>query len=211
MIIRLISFFLLISVANTLVALETFDEGKIGTVPDNWKLGITGKGNSDWKLEKDNSAPSSPLVLKQSAEGDFPWCINIDSNVSNGFVAVKFKVISGKEDQAAGLIWRWKDANNYYVARANALENNVSIYHVKDGQRKTIKYEDVPDDLPVKLNVWQNLRVDFKNNHFTVSFEGKKIIDIKDDNIKGKGAVGLWTKADSVTFFDDFIYSETGK
>jgi hypothetical protein len=206
--IRLISFLLLMTAASTLAAMETFDKGNPGTIPKNWEAGITGKGVPDWKLEKDNTAPSSPLVLKQSGEGDFPWCVKKDSSLSDGFVAVKFKAISGSEDQAAGLVWRWKNANNYYIARANALENNVSIYYIKNGKRKTIKYSKVPDDLPVKRNVWQNFRVDFQGDHFIVSFEGKAIIDIKDDHIKGKGAVGLWTKADSVTSFDDFTYGK---
>ena len=205
---RLISFLLLLIAANALAAMETFDKGKLGTVPNNWKAGITGKGVPDWKLEKDNTAPSFPWVLKQSGKGAFPWCIKKDSSLTNGFVAVKFKAISGSEDQAAGLIWRWKDANNYYVARANALENNVSIYYMKNGQRNTIKYSKVLGHLPVKPNVWHNFRVAFQGNHFIVSFEGETIIDIKDDHIKGKGAVGLWTKADSVTSFDDFTYGE---
>jgi len=204
--IRLICVLLLIAVASTVTAKETFDEGKLGTTPNNWKTGITGEGVSNWTLEKDTAAPSSPLVLKQSGKGDFPWCVKKDSNLTDGFVTVRFKAILGNEDQAAGLIWRWKDANNYYVARANALENNVSIYYIKDGQRHTIKYSKVPDNLSVKQNIWQTLRVDFQDDHFIVSFEGKTIIDVKDDHIKGSGVVGLWTKADSVTSFDDFTY-----
>ncbi|NOQ13594.1 MAG: hypothetical protein GQ583_03810 [Methyloprofundus sp.] len=193
---------------NTFTALETFDKGKLGALPNNWEMGITGMGASDWKLEKDHTAPSSPLVLKQSANGDFPWCVKKDSRLSDGFVAVKFKAISGSIDQAAGLVWRWKDAHNYYVARANALEDNVSIYYMQDGERITIRYVDLPKDLPVKQNVWQSLRVDFQGEHFIVSFEGETIIDIKDSHIKGEGAVGLWTKEDSVTSFDDFSYGK---
>ncbi len=203
---RIISVLLLMTVTNALAAMETFDRGIPGTVPNKWQAGITGKGVPDWRLEKDNSAPSFPLVLMQSGRGDFPWCVNKDSSLSDGFVAVKFKAVSGSKDQAAGLIWRWKDGNNYYVARTNALENNVSIYYIKNGKRKTIKYAKVPDNLPVKRNVWQDFRVDFQGDHFIVSFEGKTIIDIKDNHIKGNGAVGLWTKADSITAFDDFTY-----
>ena len=208
MIIRLIGISLLTTVANAFAAMETFDTGETAAVPDNWKVGITGKGAPDWALEQDSTAPSSPMVLKQTGKGDFPWCVKKDVSLTDGFAAVKFKAISGSEDQAAGIIWRWKDASNYYVARANALENNVSIYYIKDGRRKTIKYSAVPDNLPVKRNVWQDFRVDFKGDRFIVSFEGKAIIDIKDDHIKGEGAVGLWTKADSVTSFDDFTYGK---
>lgn len=193
---------------NTLIAMETenFDTGKSGSVPDNWMAGITGEGNFDWQLEEDGTAPSSPLVLKQSGEGEYPWCVKKEGSFSDGFVAVKFKAISGSIDQAAGLIWRWKDAHNYYVARANALENNVAIYYVKDGWRNAIRYVDLSGKLSVKQNVWQNLRVDFQGEHFIVSFEGETIIDIKDKHIRGEGVVGLWTKEDSVTSFDDFTY-----
>lgn len=197
-----------VSPVSKIQHITNFDQGQPGSLPDNWTMGITGIGISDWKLEKDNTAPSPSLVLKQSGEGDFPWSINNASNLSDGFVAVKFKAISGNIDQAAGLIWRWKDAHNYYVARANALEDNVSIYYMKNGQRYTLRYQDVPNDLPVERDVWQTLRVDFQGNHFRVSYAGKKIIDIFDDHIRGSGAVGLWTKEDSVTAFDDFSYGE---
>jgi hypothetical protein len=205
---QLISVLLLVIVTNTAVAMETFDKETLRTVPKQWLAGITGEGSPVWMLEKDSTAPSSPLVLKQSGKGDFPWCVKKDTHLADGFVNVKFKAISGKVDQAAGLIWRWKDANNYYVARANALENNVSVYYVKNGQRNTIKYADVPRNLPVKRDVWQSFRVDFKGDHFRVSFEGKTILDIKDEHIKGEGAVGVWTKADSITSFDDFSYGK---
>lgn len=191
--------------------LTHFDTGKLGSVPDHWLMGITGEGVSDWKLAEDGTAPSSPLVLKQSGNGDFPWCVIEDSNLTDGFVSVKFKPISGRIDQAAGLVWRWKDAFNYYIARANALEDNISIYYMQDGQRNTIRYVDLPNDLPVNQDEWQTLRVDFQGDHFIVSFEGKTIIDIKDNHIRGEGAIGLWTKEDSVTSFDDFTYGYSVK
>ncbi len=190
------------------MALDRFDQGTPGTVPDNWEAGITGEGGSDWSLEKDSTAPSSPWVVKQSAAGDYPFLVKQGSRLTDGFVAVKFKPISGSIDQAAGLVWRWKDPYNYYVARANALEDNISIYYMQDGQRTAIKYVDLPSDLPVEQNIWQTLRVDFQGNHFIVSFAGKTIIDSKDNHIKGEGAVGLWTKEDSVTSFDDFVYGK---
>lgn len=185
-----------------------FDMGETGTLPEHWREGITGEGQSNWKLEIDNTAPSSPLVLNQSADGDFPWCIYKESSLSDGFVSVQFKAISGSIDQAAGIIWRWKDANNYYVARANALEDNISIYYMKNGVRYAIRYVDLPKDLPVNQNMWHTLRVDFQGDHFVVSFAGKIIVDVIDSHIKGTGAVGLWTKEDSETSFDDFTYSD---
>ena len=125
-----------------------------------------------------------------------------EAALENGFVEVRFKPISGSEDQAGGLVWRWKDGDNYYVARANALENNVSLYHTTNGRRNTIKYVDAP----VAKNAWHTLRVEFSGRRINVALDGKSYIELEDSHIAGAGAVGLWTKADSVTAFDDFSY-----
>jgi hypothetical protein len=114
----------------------------------------------------------------------------------------RFKALSGKRDQAGGIVWRWKDGNNYYVARANALENNVSLYYTEKGKRNTIKYVNAP----VALNAWHVLRVEFRGTRIRVILNGKPYIELDDKHIAGEGAVGLWTKADSVTAFDDFAY-----
>jgi hypothetical protein len=126
--------------------------------------------------------------------------------VADGYVEVKLKALSGRSDQAGGVVWRWKDGNNYYVARANALENNVSLYYTTNGRRNTIKYVDAP----VPKNTWHTLRVDFAGKSIKVSLNGKKYIDVQDSRISGAGAVGMWTKADSVTAFDDFAYGAAG-
>jgi hypothetical protein len=127
-----------------------------------------------------------------------------DVSLADGFVEVKFKPISGGEDQAGGVVWRWKDGDNYYVARANALENNVSLYHTTRGRRNTIKYVDAP----VAANTWHVLRVEFAGTMIRVVLDGKTYIESKDGHIAGAGAVGVWTKADSVTSFDDFKYGK---
>ena len=108
---------------------------------------------------------------------------------------MKFKALSGREDQAGGVVWRWKDGDNYYVARANALENNVSLYYTTGGRPITIKYVDAP----VPGNVCHTLRVEFAGKRIKVALDGKTYIDLEDTHITGGGAVGLWTKADSVT------------
>ncbi len=179
-----------------------FDSDQPGRLPKGWVAGVTGKGSPKWAVEKDTSAPSRPNVLKQSGTGIFPWCVKKDVSISDGFVEVKFKPISGKEDQAGGLVWRWKDGNNYYIARANALENNVSIYYTEKGKRITIKYVDAP----VPSNKWHTLRVEFSGKKIKVFLDGKTYIDLEDGHISGAGAVGVWTKADSETSFDDFSY-----
>lgn len=187
----------------------TFDKEKPSIAPNGWATGVTGKGDFKWTIEKDESAPSRPNVLRQAATGDYPWVVKEGTSLTDGFVEVKFKPISGEEDQAAGVVWRFKDASNYYVTRANALENNVSIYYVQDGKRKTIKYVDARDfGGNVKVGAWHTLRVEFKGQKATVLLDGKKAIEIEDDHISGAGRVGLWTKADSVTAFDDFSYGK---
>ena len=184
--------------------LISFDDAAAGKLPDGWHQGVTGKGSPRWTVRADPSAPSKPNVLEQSGSGTFPWCVLPRTKLENGFVEVRFKSIAGSQDQAGGVVWRWKDGDNYYVARANALENNVSLYYTEKGRRITIKYVDAP----VQKNTWHTLRVEFDVKKIRVSLNGKTYIDVDDEHIKGGGAVGLWTKADSVTAFDDFRYGD---
>jgi hypothetical protein len=179
-----------------------FDADAVGTVPAGWTAGVTGQGAHRWSVETDASAPSKPNVLKQSGRGDFPWCVRRGSSIADGHVEVRFKPVAGAEDQAAGVVWRWKDGGHYYVARANALENNVSLYYTQGGRRITIKYVDAP----VASKQWHALRVEFSGTRIRVVLDGKTYIEADDDHIAGAGAVGVWTKSDSVTLFDDFAY-----
>ena len=188
--------------ASSLGGTVHFDDVKVGELPSGWQAGVTGNGTPKWAVIQDSTAPSKPNVLLQSGQGTYPWCVNTKASLKDGFVEVKFKPISGKEDQAGGLVWRWQDGNNYYVARANALEDNVTIYHTIKGKRTEKKRA----DMKVASNQWHTLRVDFAGNHFTVTFDGKKALEWEDDTFKEAGAVGVWTKADSVTLFDDFRY-----
>src|SRR5512132_933649 len=123
--------------ATALAAAErvNFDNMKTGAPPIGWTATQTGSGTAKWAVEKDDSAPSKPNVLKQSGQATFPICFKNDTNIKDGSVEVKFKPVAGKEDQAGGVIWRLQDANNYYIARANALENNVTVYHTIKGKR----------------------------------------------------------------------------
>jgi hypothetical protein len=180
----------------------TFDDLKPGAPPPGWTTTKTGQGEAKWEVVADDSAPSKPNVLKQSGEATYPVCIKDDTSLKDGFVGVKFKPISGKEDQAGGVLWRCKDADNYYIARANALEDNVCIYHTIKGKRTEKKRADVK----VASNQWHTLRVDFEGSKFSVTLDGKKALEWTDDTFKDAGKVGVWTKADSVTLFDDFSY-----
>jgi len=179
-----------------------FDQDQIGATPAGWSCGVTGRGSPKWTVEADSSAPSKPNVLKQTGTGTFPWCAKKGVAMADGFVEVKFKPMQGSEDRAGGVMWRWKDGDNYYVARANALENNVSLYHTTRGSRQTIKYVDAP----VQPGQWHTLNVEFSGSHIKVFLDGKQYIDVDDAHIVGAGAVGVWTKADSVTAFDDFSW-----
>jgi hypothetical protein len=179
-----------------------FDDLKTGAPPPGWTATKTGKGDGKWAVVAADSAPSKPNVLKQSGEATYPVCFKDDTSLKNGFVEVKFKPVSGTKDQAGGVIWRCQDANNYYIARANALEDNVTIYRTIKGKRASFKNIDTK----VASGLWHTLRVEFEGNRFAVIFDGKKVIEATDDSFPEAGKVGVWTKADSVTLFDDFSY-----
>ena len=179
-----------------------FDDATPGAAPPGWTATKTGKGEAKWTIEKDDTAPSKPNVLKQSGEATYPICLKNGTSLKNGFVEVKFKPISGKEDQAGGVIWRAQDSDNYYIARANALEDNVTIYHTVKGKRT----EKRRTSMKVASGEWHSLRVDVNDNHFTVMFDGMKAIEWDDGTFTNAGMIGVWTKADSVTLFDDFSY-----
>jgi hypothetical protein len=181
-----------------------FDATPPAALPEGWIAGVTGRGSPHWSVAPDATAPSKPHVLKQSGSGTFPWCVMHSTSMENGFVEVKFKPMAGKEDQAGGVVWRWKNGDNYYVARANALEDNVSLYYTEGGSRKTIEYADAP----VAREAWHTLRVEFSGRHIKVILDGVARIELDDAHIAGAGAVGVWTKADSVTLFDDFSYAQ---
>jgi len=114
-------------------------------------------------------------------------------------VAVRCKAVSGRVDRACGIVWRYQNENNYYLTRANALEDNVCWYYVQNGRRVEVKRVHVP----VASGVWHSLRADMRGDHVEVYFNGKKLIDVHDSRFIAPGKVGVWTKADSYTLFDD--------
>jgi hypothetical protein len=192
------------------LAMQTVNFDRSTALPDGWTSGVTGRGVAKWEVIAEGSAPSPPNVLRQSGEATFCWAVDTKQKLQDGFAEVKIKPISGKEDQAGGLVWRFKDANNYYVARANALEGNVVLYKTVEGKRSSLQVKGrmfgYGVDTRVPKGKWSTLRVEFAGNLFTVLLDGKKLFEVEDDTIKDGGAVGLWTKADSVTLFDDLTY-----
>ncbi len=181
-----------------------FDGDAVGQPPAGWTCGATGRGSPRWTVEMDPGSTSQSKVLKQGGSGTFPWCVKNDTALTDGMVEVRFKPISGKEDQAGGVVWRWKNGDNYYVARANALENNVALYYTIDGSRHTIASKDAP----VATNTWHTLRVSYKGEVMEVALDGKTYITEKDRHITGGGKTGVWTKADSVTIFEGFDFHQ---
>ena len=191
-----------VSVGAALAETVNFDDLKPGDPPPGWTASQTGQGKAQWAVVADDTSPSKPNVLKQSGVAPHAVCIKDNTNLKDGFVEVKFKPISGESDRAGGLLWRVKDTSNYYVTRANAQGNDLTIYHTVAGRRVAFKN--------VKVNVatgeWHTLRVDFEGNKFTVTFDGKKTIEATDDTFPDAGKVGVYTRSDSVTLFDDFSY-----
>jgi hypothetical protein len=187
---------------------EGFDNAKPGQLPPHWTGTLTGTGAALWRVVPDDSAPSKPNVLKQSGVATYPICLKVDAQLKDGYVEVKFKPLSGKEDQAGGVIWRVKDKDNYYVCRANALEDNVVLYKTVVGKRSALDIVGRKGGYGVKEKVaaaqWHTLRVEFQGTHFKVIFDGKPLFEVEDGTFTEAGKVGVWTKADSVTIFDDF-------
>jgi len=187
-----------------------FEDQEAGAAPAGWTVAMTGTGSPRWTVEDEATAPSASKVLKQSGTAAFPLCVKDDTSLVDGFTEVHFKPLTGKEDQAAGIVWRYRDPKNYYIVRANALEDNVVLYKVENGKRSSLnivgREKGYGVDVEVPNGQWQVLRVEFSGDLFTVSLEGKELFQVKDQTFTEAGKVGLWTKADSVTLFDDFSY-----
>jgi hypothetical protein len=190
-----------------------FNAADVGQAPMGWTVALTGEGKPRWTVETDASAPSPPAVLKQSGVvpgPSFPLCLKEAPVLKDGFVEVKFKSVSGEGDQAAGVVWRCADKDNYYICRANALEDNVVLYKVQQGKRKSLEIVGRQGGYGLEAKVapqtWHTLRVEFAGSRAKVFFNGKHLFDVEDETFKDAGKVGLWTKADSVTLFDDFVF-----
>jgi hypothetical protein len=190
-----------------------FEADAVGATPKGWTATRTGRGDPKWTIEQDQTAPSKLKILKQSGRATYPLLLKDDTDIKDGFIEVKFKAVAGSEDRAAGLVWRAGDANNYYVVRANALEDNVVLYKTVNGARSALdivgRKGGYGVDVPVPANQWLDLRVDFSGSRFRVLYHGKQLFEVEDSTFSGAGKVGLWTKADSVTLFDEIIYGET--
>jgi hypothetical protein len=180
-----------------------FEKDEIGKAPKGFSFALTGQGKPGvWIVRQDDRAHGNVLVQTDADTTDYRFPVAVYDNFSAKDVelSVQFKALSGKGDQGAGIVWRYRDHNNYYITRCNALEDNCTIYHVINGRRVAFLNQNVK----VASNVWHTLAVEAAGDHVVVTYDGKKVLDAKDSTFKDAGKVGLWTKADSVMAFDDF-------
>jgi hypothetical protein len=191
-----------------------FDSTAPGKTPAGWTIAATQPGaQPKWEVLKDPKAPSPPYVLAQvSTEKDksrCPLAILNKADIKDGDLSVKLKPVAGREDRSGGLVWRYRDPNNYYLVRANALDNNIALFRVQNGRCVPLALKDKSANIysvehPVPANQWSILKVQFRGPLFSVYFNHRRLFQVQDSTFGQPGKVGLWTKADSVTYFDDF-------
>jgi hypothetical protein len=186
--------------AEEAVRALSFNKGDLGKTPRGWKAAV-----GEWKVEEDKLAPSkSGLVLVQKASSPrsaFNLCVADSPAPADVEVSVAFKPLEGKVDQGGGIVWRYQDAKNYYLARMNPLEDNFRLYKVVDGVRKQLATK---EEVTAKVGAWHTIKIRIEGDQIECSFDGKKYLEAKDHTFKKKGQVGLWSKADARTAFDSF-------
>ena len=203
---RTFSWLLVFGLTAAPVRVITFDNAQLGRIPPDWTVAMTNHGRPPrWEIVKDMSAATQPYVFAQTSSDPLrdrcPLAVFNDITFRDGEVSVRLKPVSGREVQAGGLVWRYRDENNYYLARANALEKNVQVFKVENGVRKPIM-AGVHHEIP--SNAWSILKVSARGNRFQVYMDHRRILQGWDNTFMSGGKVGLWTVADSVTYFDDF-------
>ena len=184
-----------------------FDGDAAGKVPDGWRITETKptKALATWRVIQDESAPSSKNVFalthSENYNGNYNLAIAEKTSFKDIDLTVKVKGVRGEIDQGGGPIWRCRDENNYYICRFNPLEGNYRVYFVKDGRRKQLE----STKIETAAGKWYTVRVTMIGDRITCYLDGKKLLEVQDDTFAGAGMVGLWTKADAVTRFDDLV------
>ena len=191
-------------VATAAPVKRDFESDVIGAPPAGFELARTGGGAlGKWVVRVEKGADKNHVLVQESADTTdyrFPVAVLKEGSYKDVTLSVRARPLSGKVDQGFGLVWRYKDVNNYYITRCNADEDNCTIYHTVDGRRRAFLNQGVK----VATNTWHTLKLEAAGDHFTVWYDGNKVLDAKDETFKEPGKVGLWTKADSVIEFDDF-------
>jgi hypothetical protein len=189
-----------------------FEKGEIGETPAGFTAALTGGGGPvNWRVEEVDDAPSGKKVVAQLSDdrtnSRYPQLVRDDFEARDVDVAVRFKTISGEVDASGGLAFRYKDKDNFYVVRANSLEGNVVAYKTENGKRSNIGVKGKGDAYGVTADVphqkWNTLRVIVKGNVIEIILNDKKLFEVENDTFTEAGKIGLWTKADAVTQFDD--------
>ncbi len=187
----------------------TFTKDDASKLPSGWTSAKTGTGEgSVWKVMADDTAPSKMgYALAQTAAGPSPLynlCVVNDSSFKDGEVSVMVKAVKGKIDQGGGLLWRYHDANNYYVCRYNPLEANFRLYTVKAGKRVQLATK---EEIEVEPGTWFAVSIKQTGKSIECSLNGKKLLEVADETFPYAGKVGVWTKADAVSHFDQFRFT----
>jgi len=191
------------ALAETGAIMIAIGQMKLGSTPTGFTFARTGKGGeAEWTVTEDQTASMGRAIEQTSTDRTdyrFPLAIHESLSAVNLDVEIRFKAVAGKIDQAGGIAVRLQDADNYYVVRANALEDNVRFYRVVQGRREQLEGA----DLKVTPNQWHTLGLRAEGERFTVSYDGKMLFGVIDKTFAEAGGVALWTKADSVTRFDE--------
>ncbi len=180
-----------------------FDTETIGKAPGGFDAAV-----GEWRIVDDPSAPSGRRALAQLAKNSRPTfnvILAADTSYGDVDLSVKLKSIAGKIDQGGGVVWRARDHRNYYIARYNPLEDNYRVYKVVDGRRRQLESADIE-----RSGGWHTLRVTMVGNRIRCYYDHRLSLEARDDTFDGPGKVGLWTKADAQTHFDDLTVSASG-
>ncbi len=192
--------------AKTLLDFENYESGRL---PDGWSQYYAGKGGTDWKVVDDHGNKVLAQLYSDNPNGHFNIIVNDAISKKDMTLSVRLKGVTGHHDQGGGLIWRFTDKNNYYVVRANPLENNVVLYKVEQGKRTDLplvgKGRTYGVDVLDLGKIWHTLKLTVKGNLFTVYLDDKELFRVEDSTFPGAGKIGLWSKADAVSYFDDYL------
>jgi hypothetical protein len=200
---------LALAVANAASRTVDFNQDTIDQPPKGFEFGHTaGVGRpGKWIVQAEGSNKFLAQTDADSTRSRFPVAVLSDVSAADVDLSVRFKPVSGRVDQAAGLVWRYQDENNYYIVRANALEDNVVLYKVQNGRRTDLPLKGAGRTYGKKSEVpagqWSTLRVVASGPSYEVYLNGTKLYEVEDTTFRQAGKVGVWTKADSVTQFDD--------
>jgi hypothetical protein len=181
-----------------------FDGDAPDALPKEFVVGtlFDGRPAGDWKVLRTDQAKSPTQVLGQvggkGAEHAYKVVFVNGTDVSNAELEASFFPVDGKADMGGGLIWRASDDRNYYLTRANPLEQNIRIYRVVKGIRHLLENF----DQTISVKRWHTLRVVTRGCQVRVLYDERQVFDLC-DNTFARGRVGLWTKSDAVTYFDD--------